>query len=285
MQPTDFTGMFASQLAEMDARAKEGKPQAPSPDSIAFYVRMQRGFWGWKQDTLASMAGVSLSTIERVERGEAISSENLDRIAVALRQAPGTFTMPRLPLGAEETLRKIAESAEPFDGRIWIPVRPVTGQRQVAELASSHFYVADASRLSESCAEDAQGDIASFVEYLDLVSFILSTEEKESIVKVHRSEPVKRRKLYDDVLACARETERRTNSVILAGTYEAETDSALMPKAQVTVIGFFPKSADPAAIKRRTLAVPMRISLDEAWTNFCAEVDSWKKKGPGESTQ
>jgi len=277
MQQRDFAELLAQQLAETEALAKEGRPQKPSLDSVAFYVRTQRGFWGWKQEALASMAGVSLSTIERVERGEPVSEENLDRIAVALRQPPGTLTTPRVPLTAEQTLRKLTENAEPFCDRVWIPVRPVTGQRQVVELANSHFYLADASRLYEQSEDDAQNDVSAFMEYLDLVSFILETEERESIAKVHRLKPVKRRQLYNEVLACARETERRANAVILAGTYEAETDSRLIPKARVSVIGFFPKSVDPAAIKRRSLAAPARVSINEAWKSFCAEVDSWDR--------
>ena len=106
--------------------------------------------------------------------------------------------------------------------------------------------------------------MTAVIEYLDLVSFILSTEDKGSIIKVHRREPVKRRKFYRDALNCVREAERRTNSVILAGTYQAETDSELMPEAKVAVVVYFPKSTDPAAIKGRTLAVPARFSIADA---------------------
>ena len=282
---TDTEEKLAQQLADMDDRAEAGVPMVPSPDTIAFFVRMTRGFWGWKQYTLASMAGVSLSTVERVERGEAVSPESLERIAVALRQAPGAFTAPRLPLGAKDTMRLLSESAAPFEDKIWIPVRPVTGQRQIAELAGSHFYISDASRLSDACAAEAQGCIAALLEYMDLASFILCTEDNESIVTVQRRGSVKRRKLYADVLDCVREAERQTNAVILAGAYEAETDNEAMPKAKVAVFGFFPKSTDPAAIKRRSLAVPARVSVNDAWKNFCAEVDSWGEDDDDESTQ
>ena len=37
----------------------------------------------------------SLSTIQRVERGEAVSKENLDKIACALGHPPSAFTEPR----------------------------------------------------------------------------------------------------------------------------------------------------------------------------------------------
>ena len=80
----------------------------PSLESIAFYVLVQRGFWGWKQEALAAMTGVSLSTVERVERGEVVASESLNRIAVALRQPPGAFTTPRIPFGVKEVLRMLS---------------------------------------------------------------------------------------------------------------------------------------------------------------------------------
>lgn len=285
MQPSEFLDMLTQQFAEIEAQAKAGVAPIPPPDAIASFVRMQRSFWGWKQGTLASMAGVSLSTVERVARGEVASTESLDRIAVALHQPPGAFTTPRVPLGVEETIRQVAESVAPFKDKVWIPVRPVRGQRQIVELASSHCYICDPGRLSDTCADDVRGDVAALTEFLDLVSFILSTEDQEPMMTVHRSEPVKRRKLYNDVLSCVRETERRTNAVILAGRYEAETDNKLMPTARVAVIGYFPKSTDPAAIKRRTLAVPARISIEEAWNNFCANVDGWNNTARDESTQ
>jgi hypothetical protein len=80
--------------------------------------------------------------------------------------------------------------------------------------------------------------------------------------------------LYSDILTHAREVERRAHAVILVGTYEAATDNESMPNANVSVIGFFPKFSDPAAIKRHQLAVPAKICLNEAWNNFCADVKS-----------
>jgi hypothetical protein len=280
MQPIDdLVEQFAEMLADIEARHQAGIPEVPSPTVIADFVKTARRQWGWKQATLAYMAKVSLSTVERVERGEAISSESLDQIAVAIGQQPGAFTDPRVPLGAAETLERFSRSVAPFEDRVWIAVRPVTGHRQVMELASSHLFLTDAGRLSDACAAEAQGHISGLVEYLDLVSFVISTEAKNSPVTVKRRAPVQRRKLYTDLLNWVRETERQTNSVILAGNYEAETDNDALPKAKVSVLGFFPKSTDPAAIKRRSAAVPARVSIDKAWQNFHVEVDSWDVDG------
>jgi len=109
LQQSDFAEIRAQQFTEMEARANEGVPLVPSLESIAFYVLVQRGFWGWKQEALAAMTGVSLSTVERVERGEVVASESLNRIAVALRQPPGAFTTPRIPFGVKEVLRMLSK--------------------------------------------------------------------------------------------------------------------------------------------------------------------------------
>jgi transcriptional regulator with XRE-family HTH domain len=51
---------------------------------------------------LADFACVSVSTIERVECGEKVSNEALDRIAQGLGYEPGRFTAPRYRLGPEQ---------------------------------------------------------------------------------------------------------------------------------------------------------------------------------------
>jgi Helix-turn-helix domain len=66
----------------------------PPPELIGFCVRWERGLRQWKRSTLADFACVSVSTIERVERGEKVSDEALDRIAQGLDYEPGRFTAP-----------------------------------------------------------------------------------------------------------------------------------------------------------------------------------------------
>ena len=71
---------MACQGIEMDRLAREGVPVVPTSVTVAFFVRLQRGMMGWKQETLADFARVSLSTIERIERGEGVSAESLDAL-------------------------------------------------------------------------------------------------------------------------------------------------------------------------------------------------------------
>ena len=51
-------------------------------------LRTARQQQGWNQQQLADFAGVSLSTIERAERGEPIRVDNLERLCTCLRKTP-----------------------------------------------------------------------------------------------------------------------------------------------------------------------------------------------------
>src|SRR5258708_19592950 len=88
-----------------------GGREVHSIEVVGFGVRWNRGLRQWKTTTLADFARVSLSTIERIERGEKVSDEALDRIAQAFGYAAGYFTTPRLPLSAEETATSVVETS------------------------------------------------------------------------------------------------------------------------------------------------------------------------------
>ncbi len=51
-------------------------------------LRTARHQRGWSQQHLADFAGLSLSTIERAERGEALRIDNLERLCTCLEQTP-----------------------------------------------------------------------------------------------------------------------------------------------------------------------------------------------------
>lgn len=251
---------WQAELRELERMAHEGVPHVPSPATVAAFVRLQRTQLGWKQEALASFARVSPSTVERVERGEPVSAGSLDRIAAALGHEAGAFTEPRVPLTAEASLARLEEAAKPFEDRVPVAVRPLRGHRQVAALARTHLYIVDAARL----AEDHEEDVANLREWLDLAAFLLEAEEPDSIIDLGRCEPTRRRRLYEDVLRCAQDIERRGRAVALAGTYTAETGRADPPRLDVALVAFFPKASDPGAAKRRTLFAPARVDLAEA---------------------
>jgi transcriptional regulator with XRE-family HTH domain len=65
---------------------------------------------GLKQSTLADFARVSVSTIERAERGEKISEECLNRIGQALGYGPGYLTAPRRIRTQDEAYAVLADT-------------------------------------------------------------------------------------------------------------------------------------------------------------------------------
>lgn len=218
----------------------------------------------WKQATLASFAGVSLSTIERIERGEPVSKESLDRVAVALGYSAGDFTTPRVPLGAEQSFTKLEESLARFADRVSVPVRPLRTQPQILALARCNYFLVDGSHLDEKY----QDDIRNIREWLDLTGFILG-EEKEGLSDGGR--PVRLRQLYADVLRAVLEVERRAYAVALCGTYTAKTNDKRVQTTDVALVAFFPKLTDPGAIKREVLLAPDTIDVHAAWRAFLAE--------------
>lgn len=81
--------------AVAEYRASHGIAARPESRFTGQFVRFQRQMWGWKKETLASFADVSLSTIERIERGDRVGDDCLDRVAVALGYKRGDFTVFR----------------------------------------------------------------------------------------------------------------------------------------------------------------------------------------------
>lgn len=251
------------ELARMEKMAQAGIPGLPPPKFLAEFVKFQRGMRQWKQDTLASFAGVSLTTIERIERAETVSRESLDRVAVALGYKEGDFTEPRVPLSQEEAAQKLIDGLSPFTDRVQVPVRALRTQPQASALARCHYYLVDGTQLGETY----QNDIANLREWLDLTAFILGQEKKPSF---GRERPAHRRELYAKILETTQDIERRAYAVALCGTYIAKTNLALMPTVEVALIAFFPKLTDPGAVKRKILFAPDMIDAHAAWQAFCS---------------
>jgi transcriptional regulator with XRE-family HTH domain len=255
---------LAAQEPELARLARERIAHIPSPATIASFIRLERALLGWKKDALAFVAGVSLSTIERIERGDSVSPESLGRVAAALRQPPGAFTAPRIPLSTEEAMNMVVKSFLPYADRIPVAVRPLRGHRQIADLTRTDFLLLDASRLEG----DHAVNIAALREWLDLTSFILATDAEDSIIQRDRLEPVRRRQLYEAVLDQVRTLERSAHAVVLAGTYEATSGTTSPPSVRIALIALFSTRTDPGAAKRRTLMAPATIDVAEAWATY-----------------
>ena len=252
------------ELAEVERLAREGRAVVPPPRFVALFVKHQRGILGWKQRALASFANVSLSTVERIERAEAVSAVSLDRVAVALGQQPGAFSEPRFLATGRELEQRIEDSTAIFRDKMWVPVRPLRTQPQVASLARTLVKMVDRTRLGDEFMEEGE----ALIETIDVIGFSLMMEEQGSSAQ---SEPLKRRELYALVLDQVKAIEKRGHAVALAGTYKASSNWSLFPEVEIGTIVFFPLSCDPGAIKRSGILVPTSVDLVGMWQRFCSE--------------
>lgn len=222
-----------------------GVPTVPSRDMIAFTVRWARDLRGWKAATLASFAGVSLSSIERVERAEKVQIESLERIGHALGYAPGAFTVARLPIPIEKAA---SDFVEVYGDLQLVAVQPLATERLVRALARCDGYIIH----RDLAGSEYDGPIAALAEWLGLTSFVLSEEFADPVLD--RAEPG-RRELYKSVLRCVADM-NGAGLTVLGGVMNAPQPE--FPDWRIAIIAVSPRATDPSAIKRDTLMVDRR---------------------------
>lgn len=252
-----FAVSFASRISiigHMTALHKTDQLTTPPADSIAFFVRVQRGFRHWKQETLAAMAGVSLSTVRRVERAETVTPDCLSKIATALGFTADYLTAPRRKLSESEALASLKESVSWMDGLVEVPVAALTKECQIRELAAADMLMVGAD------FDEAQEDVAALCEWFDLTGFMRATSAGLIGPKPDRS--FRLRELYADLFSHVQQMQKQHRAVCLVGTYTAQTDSKKIPTATIAVISIRSKARNPAAAKFNTL--------------WCEQTVSWK---------
>ncbi len=217
-----------------------GTVAVPPPEIVGFHVRMSRGQMNWKVSTLADFARVSVSTVERIERGEKVSDEALERIGAAFGFASGYYTEPRRKLttaAAAETM------VEDYGDTEAVSVEPFSLHRHVREASDCHALIVLGPNLSSAY----DGDVATLKEWMELATYVLSDD-----VEPAKYAPSRRREFCDSVLAHARAIERR-GLTILYGTMSAPWPGLAFLK--VVVLAISPKLSDPGASKRRAILV------------------------------
>jgi hypothetical protein len=127
--------------------------------------------------------------IERVERGDRVSDEALDRIGQAFGYQPEQFTTPRNPLGSEAASEALIEKYSTLSA---VPVKRMNSERTVREAAKCDAYLIHRPEVASSY----DADIETLQEWLDLASFSLT----ELIVR-DPIEVVHRRELHGKILA------------------------------------------------------------------------------------
>jgi transcriptional regulator with XRE-family HTH domain len=226
---------------------------------LAAYVKFQREQLKWKRELLASMAGVSLSTVERIERGELVRPAALQSIAGALGLERDVFTRPRLELDEQQQAEWLDRLRTWLETHVPVKVAPLCNEAQVRSLAETQFVVFD-SDLGDAAADD----LVELREWLNLAGFIRGTVDGSISPPPERG--FRMRMLYTDIFAHVREMERQHGAVCLVGSYAAETDFRHVPEAQVGVLALRSKVNNPAAIKVDTLFADRRIDRGSvAW--------------------
>lgn len=237
----------------------------PDPKGLGAYIRFQRAQLHWKQATLASMASVSLSTIERVERGEPVRAGSLEKIALALGQEQDAFTRPRRQLNGDEMVAHMTECLAIFKGKIPISVAPFRTEQQLRALAATHFAVVD----TDIDDPDAYDDLAGLREWIDLAAFMKA--QQTGVFKMRREREYRARQLYSDVFEHVDAIERRHNAVCLVGTYEAECEDPDYGPVPIGLLTLRSKARNPAAALVDQMWVEKSMSLREAWQRFAEQ--------------
>ena len=231
-----------AEIAQLPERPAD-IPTAPPIALVAVIVRWNRSLRQWKTNTLADFARVSVSSVERVERGEKVTDEILDKIAQAFGYDAGYFTKPRVPLRENEAAASLVDTYGNLEA---VGVFPMKTHQAVREAARCDAFLIHRPEVPE--AYDA--DIESLKEWLDLASFVLSDFARGS------SADGGRRDLYNDVLGRIRDMERR-GLTVLSGVMPAPQEG--LPDWKVAIIAVSPKLTDPGAVKRRHIMVDRRI--------------------------
>ncbi|MBB2834982.1 UNVERIFIED_ORG: transcriptional regulator with XRE-family HTH domain [Rhizobium esperanzae] len=232
---------LSNSIANLPERSRE-VPSSPPLETVAFFVRWSRGLKNWKVSTLADYAGVSVSTVERVERGEKVSVENLDRIAVALGYETGKLHAPRIPLGADKAAEDLIETYGYLEQVSVVPLKTQKAIRDAAKCAGILVH-------KHAVPEGHDDDIANLAEWIDLAGFILSEE-----IERDGQEP-KRRRLYRDIQDHVTEMERQ-GLTVLVGVMDAPQPR--FPDVKVAILAITTKAADPGAVKREHVWVDRR---------------------------
>jgi transcriptional regulator with XRE-family HTH domain len=231
---------FTKRLSHTAGMDHSTAPRVPPLNTVAEFVKLQRSFYGWKRETLAAVARVSLSTIERVERGERVRKSSLEKLALAMNQPQDAFTAERLPVSEAEAFAALVQSFSWISDTVPVEVAPLRNERQLRAIADTEVAVV---------TSDLQGDeavcaVENLREYLDLTSFVRA---QNGVVLPKRDRSFSLRRFYRSVLEAARDVERDYKAVCLVGTYEAKSRACSNDIIRVAVTAVRSREKNPAA--------------------------------------
>ena len=132
---------------------------------------------GWKQFTLAHEAGVTVRTIERLEAGERMSDETLNKVAKVLKLREGAFTEASYYPSEEELAAMVKKAKEDYTHTA---LHDLSSPRDLDNILSAHAYLVDGSNITDELAEQVAavkdymqdaGDINDEIPYTHQLTF------------------------------------------------------------------------------------------------------------------
>lgn len=229
--------------------------------AIANFVKLQRSIFGWKQDMLAAEAGVSLATVQRVERGRRVRDAQLRKLAVALRRPDDEFLRQRARASSVEVEANLAQMFAWTNGRVAVAVAPLRTEIQLRAMLGSFSLLVDSDLEPE-----ADADVAELREWFDLASFVQA--ERQGVIGPKPGRELRVRTLWRDVLACADRIERTHRAVCLAGTYVAKTLAEGRP-IDIALLAIRSRRRDPAVAKLTTLWAEQTVDDRQMLEDWC----------------
>ena len=238
-----ITQAMLDKIAQYPSSASDVPEELPT-EIIAFFVSFVRHQRQWKVATLADFAQVSVSTIERIERGERVRGASLDRVACALGYPEGYLTTAR-PRGS------LADAAEElhdiFNELEIVHVHRLNMHCHVRDIINCHAYLVNRPNISNI----HDYEISLLIELLDYGAFITSPMSLDM-----RTPKQGRRELYTAIIERAKSIERN-GMTVLSGVLAHPQPG--IPQWRVAVISITNKATDPAAAKRSQLLVDRRL--------------------------
>ncbi|RYE61284.1 MAG: XRE family transcriptional regulator [Hyphomicrobiales bacterium] len=197
-----------------------------------------------KQSALADLAGVSLSTLERIERGETVSAEALEKVTAALGMPADYFTTPRLP----RTQKEMAEVSrrEPANP-VLIKVAPLSNQAQLRALTACETLLMVPSGDEVATVEAMRG----LAEWIDFLCFVLNKHKIFEDLKPSRN----RRAVYQSVLDHVAALQAR-GFVVLAGVTTRSRPGGDGDES-VAFFSITTKAVDPSGLARRSIIIDL----------------------------
>lgn len=137
-------------------------PRLLTPDELAAMVKFHRESRQWSQEQLADLSGLSVRTIQRVERGEASGFDTRRAIARAFEfedidALNKAFSIP--------TAEEMQAAKDEFDREhVTLKALPLETGKQLAKLAEAHSM--DLSTTGFDLSREADEEFAALVDYM-----------------------------------------------------------------------------------------------------------------------